>query len=133
MSKDEGDLDESRRESIKSNDKEDGTFEDVPPKVILLNPHLQDDRVIIFHSEAQMGLRKLLIETAKKHFKELEKLDLNSVYSHPKNKSELLEEKFIEHAKKSFIYDKTKPVPMFEFQNNAPPPLDDQTPSPQPQ
>lgn len=135
VSKEEIDLDDSRRESIRSGEREEGTFEDVPPKIILCHPYFADgNRVIVVHSEAQIGLRKLLIETAKKHFKELEnKLDLNSIFSHPKNKSELLEEKFIEHVKKNLQYDKTKPVPVFEFQNNAPGAQEEQQPSPQPQ
>jgi hypothetical protein len=80
-----------------------------------------------------MGLRKLLIETAKKHFKELEKLDVNSVFSHPKNKSELLEERFLNHIKKSLLFDKSKPVPLFEFQNNTPPNPEEENSSPQPE
>ena len=119
-SKDDIDLDDSRRESMKSMEKDEGTFEDVPQKIILINPVLSDgQRVIVVHSEAQMGLRKMLIDNAKKHFKELEKLDTNSVFSHPKNKSELLEEKFLDHitTKPSPL-----PVPVFDFQNNTPPP-----------
>lgn len=100
-------LDDSKIESVKSQEKEEGTFEDVPPKVILISPDLDDDlRTIIVHTEAQMGLRKLLIDTAKKHFKELEKLDANSVFTHSKNKSELLEERFLEHAKKNFMHER---------------------------
>ena len=134
ISKDEIDLDDSRRESIKSGERDEGTFEDVPPKIILCHPYFADgSRVIIVHSEAQIGLRKMLIENAKKHFKELEKLDLNSVFSHPKNKSELLEEKFIEHVKKNLQFDKTKPVPVFDFQNNVPVSQEEQQPTPQPQ
>lgn len=133
VSKDESNLDESRIESVKSNEKEDGTFDDVPPKIILANPHLSDDtNAIIVHTEAQMGLRKLLIETAKKHFKELEKLDVNSVFTHPKNKSEVLEERFIAHAKSNIQFDKSKPVPVFEFQNNTPPNPDEEEQQPTP-
>ena len=127
-------LDDSKIESVKSQEKEDGTFDDVPPKVLLVNPHLSDDQtVIIVHTEAQMGLRRLLIDTAKKYYKELEKLDANSVFTHPKNKSEFLENKFIEHAKKNFQYEKSKPVPVFDFQNNSPPSPEDPQPSPQPE
>mmetsp|Transcript_33086 Transcript_33086/g.32470 ORF Transcript_33086/g.32470 Transcript_33086/m.32470 type:complete len:88 (-) Transcript_33086:77-340(-) len=85
-----------------------------------------------------MGLRKLLIDTAKKHFKELEKLDANSVFTHSKNKSELLEDRFLDHARKNFMHEsaatpgKPKPVPIFEFQNNTPP-APDQEPAPAPQ
>jgi hypothetical protein len=132
ISKDEIDLDDSRRESMKSIDRDDGTFEDVPQKIILVNPTLSDgSRIIVVHSEAQMGFRKMLIENAKKHFKELGKLDVNSVFSHPKNKSELLEEKFIEHTT-----NKTSPlpVPVFDFQNNTPPaPEEPEQPSPVPE
>mmetsp|Transcript_13175 Transcript_13175/g.11649 ORF Transcript_13175/g.11649 Transcript_13175/m.11649 type:complete len:161 (+) Transcript_13175:282-764(+) len=127
-------LDDSKIESVKSQEKEDGTFDDVPAKIILINPILSDDQsVIIVHTEAQMGLRRLIIETAKKHFKELEKLDANSVFTHPKNKSELLEERFIEHAKKNLQFDKSKPVPVFDFQNNTPPAPEEPQPSPQPE
>jgi hypothetical protein len=135
-SKDEGDMDNSRIESVKSGERDEGTFEEVPPKIILANPRPGDDiNVIIVHTEAQMGLRKLLIEIAKKHFKELEKLDVNSVFSHPRNKSELLEERFIEHAKKNLRFEKSKPVPVFEFKNNAPPNPDEeeQQPTPSPE
>lgn len=101
----------------------------------MLNPRVADDmKVIIVHNEAHMALRKMLIELAKKQFKELEKLDINSVFSHPKNKSELLEEKFIEHSKKNLLFDKSKPVPVFEFQNNTPPqPNEEENPTPPPQ
>lgn len=135
ISKDESNLDDSRLESNKSQEKEEGTFEDVPPKIIMANPALDDgNNVIILHTEAQMGLRKLLIETAKKHFKELEKLDVNSVFSHPRNKSELLEDRFIEHAEKTFQFEKSKKVPVFEFQNNTPPaPEEESAPTPQPE
>lgn len=123
VSKDEIDLDDSRRESNKSMEKDEGTFEEVPPKIILVNPNLGDDqRITIIHSEAQMGLRKLLIEVAKKHFKELEKLDANSVFSHPKNKSELLEQRFVEHTSSK---PKPLPVPVFDFENTSPPAPED--------
>lgn len=127
----EEDLDDSRRESMKSMEKEEGTFEDIPPKVMLINPHLSDgQRIIVLHTEAHMALRKMLIENAKKHFKELEKLEVNSVFSHPKNKSELLEEKFTEHTttKPSPL-----PVPVFSFQNNTPPPPVEDPVTPQPE
>ena len=127
VSRDDGNLDDSKVDSYKSNEKEDGTFEEVPPKIILVNPNIgEDSNLIIIHNEAHMGLRRLLIETAKKHFKELEKLDANSVFSHPKNKSEILEERFLEHVKKNFLYDKSKPVPVFQFQNNSPPNPDEE-------
>lgn len=127
-------LDDSKIESLKSQEKEEGTFEDVPPKIILVNPYLEDDQpIILIHTEAHMSLRKLLIETAKKHFKELEKLDANSIFSHPKSKSELLEKRFIEHAKKNFFYEKSKPVPVFAFQNNTPPSPDEEPNPPQPE
>lgn len=134
LSRDDSNLNDSNVESLKSADKEDGTFEDVPPKIIMGNPKLNDDNtVIIVHTEAQMGLRRLLIETAKKHFKELEKLDVNSVFSHPKNKSEVLEERFLEHAKKNLHFEKSKPVPIFEFQNTTPPNPDEEESQPTPQ
>lgn len=125
-------LDDSKIESVKSQEKEDGTFEDIPPKVILVSPDLgEDQRAIIVHTEAQMALRKLLIDTAKKHIKELEKLDANSVFTHAKNKSEFLENRFMEHAKKNFLFENSKPVPVFDFQNNTPSsPEEEQPPAP---
>jgi hypothetical protein len=134
VSHDHSALDDSRFESNKSQDKEDGTFEDVPPKIIMVNTLLEDGtNVIILHTEAQMGLRKLLIETAKKHFKELEKLDVNSVFSHPRNKSELLEDRFVEHAEKTLLFEKAKKVPVFEFQNITPPIPEDEHAHTQPE
>lgn len=50
------------------------------PKVKLSNPDTNLE-IAAFHSEAPYALRKLLIEQAKKHFKELEKAEANFVNS----------------------------------------------------
>lgn len=57
--------------------------------MILLNTHNdeRDINLIVYHSEAQYAVRKLIIETARKHFKELEKLNLNAVLAHTAQKS----------------------------------------------
>lgn len=38
--------------------------------------------MIAYHSEAQFAVRKVVIDVAKKHFRELEKLNMNAVLGH---------------------------------------------------
>lgn len=74
-------------------------LEDIPPKMILVNP-FNDERdisLIAYHSEAQYAVRKLIIEVARRHFKELEKLNLNAVLAHTAQKSKQLDERFEDH------------------------------------
>ena len=44
--------------------------------------------------EAQYNLRKLIIDVAKRHIKELEKLNMNAVLGHTAQKSKQLDERF---------------------------------------
>ena len=46
-------------------------------------------------------MRKVIIEVAKRHFKELEKLNLNAVLGHTAQKSKQLDERFEEHIIRS--------------------------------
>jgi len=57
--------------------------------MIVVSPHNEerDINLIVYHSEAQYAARKLVIEVAKRHFKELEKLNLNAVLAHTAQKS----------------------------------------------
>ena len=41
----------------------------------------------MYSVEAQFAVRRLIIEVAKRHFKELEKLNLNAVLGHTAQKS----------------------------------------------
>ena len=54
--------------------------------------------MIMYHAEAQYAVRKMIIECAKKHFKELEKLNLNAVLAHTAQKSKQLDERFEDHV-----------------------------------
>ena len=42
-------------------------------------------------------MRKLVIDVAKRHFKELEKLNMNAVLAHTAQKSKQLDERFEDH------------------------------------
>jgi hypothetical protein len=53
--------------------------------------------LLIFSLEAQYAVRKIIIEAAKRHFKELEKLNLNAVLAHTAQKSRQLDERFEDH------------------------------------
>lgn len=50
--------------------------------------------LLLITLEAQYAVRKLIIEVAKRHFKELEKLNLNAVLAHTAQKSKQLDERF---------------------------------------
>jgi hypothetical protein len=94
-------------------------MEDVPSKIMLIAPTNGDLNLVVLHSEAQVGLRKILIELAKKHFKELDKLVIGTVVGHITEKGRKLERDFIEHAKRTMLFDKTKKVPAFSFENTT--------------
>jgi hypothetical protein len=53
----------------------------------------EDTHLIAFHAEAQYFVRRLIIDVAKRHFKELEKLNMNAVLGHTAQKSKQLEER----------------------------------------
>lgn len=66
-------------------------------KVIIVDPRATEDtHLIVYHSEAQYHLRKMIIDIAKKHFKELDKLNLNALLGHTAQKTKQLEERFEE-------------------------------------
>lgn len=81
-------------------------IEDVPAKMILVNPYNdeRDVNLIVYHSEAQYAARKLIIEVARRHFKELEKLNLNAVLAHTAQKSKQLDERFEDHIIRTLKY-----------------------------
>lgn len=64
------------------------SLEDLPLKVILVDPKAAEDtHLIVYHSEAQYHLRKTITDAAKRHFKELEKLNLNAILGHTAQKT----------------------------------------------
>lgn len=64
------------------------SLEEIPMKAILVDPKATEDtHLIVYHSEAQYILRKIIIDVAKRHFKELEKLNLNAVLGHTAQKT----------------------------------------------
>jgi len=74
--------------------------------------------LIVIHTEAQIDLRKMIIELAKKSFPELEKLNMNVVFNHIYDKTTLLETKFTEHLESTMKFDGTLPIAIYEFSNN---------------
>ena len=77
---------------------ENFSLEDLPLKAILVDPKATEDtHLIVYHSEAQYHLRKIIIDVAKRHFKELDKLNLNAVLGHTAQKTRQMEERFEEH------------------------------------
>jgi len=71
--------------------------------MIMVDPYTQDREVqlIAYHSEAQFAVRRYIIEVAKRHFKELEKLSMNAVLGHTAQKSKQLDERFEDHIVRS--------------------------------
>ncbi len=49
-------------------------------------------------------MRKMIIEVAKRHFKELEKLNMNALLAHTAQKSKFLEERFEDHIVRTLKY-----------------------------
>ena len=57
-------------------------FDKIPLKIPRVKPHNADGiSLVAFHSEAPYSIRKILLEHAKKHIKELEKAEANFVTS----------------------------------------------------
>jgi hypothetical protein len=52
--------------------------------------------VAVYHADAQYNLRRLLIDFARKHFKELEKAEVNALLSHSAQRQRMLDERFEE-------------------------------------
>jgi len=75
-------------------------FEKIPtkiPKVKTINP--DGIQIAAYHSEAPYNVRKVLLEHAKKTFKELEKAEANfvsSLINHSSQRTKMLEERFEE-------------------------------------
>lgn len=82
------------RGTIENQDDSIGTLdnfaiEDVPTKIVLIDTNNAEGtcKLIAYHSEAQFAVRRLIIDVAKKHFRELEKLNMNAVLGHTAQKS----------------------------------------------
>ena len=87
----------------------------LPPQIPLVSPTVEEQKLIVFHAEAQYALRTLMIEVAQRHFKnELHKLNLETFVEHLHQKTSQLIEKFEERVSKHFKYDGAKPVPIFD-------------------
>ena len=78
------------RESEQQSEHSDAfSIDEIPNKVLLVDPRSADGEInlIAYHAEAQYSVRRLIIDVAKRHFKELEKLNLNAVLAHTAQKS----------------------------------------------
>ena len=82
--------------------------EKLPPKIPLVKPINTDSglQIAVYHSEAPYALRKVLMEQARKTFKELEKADVNQLLIHSSQRSKMLEERFEESFIKNEGYGK---------------------------
>lgn len=72
--------------------------ERIPLKIPLVRPVVPETglNTIVYHSEAQYALRRVLIDQAKKNFKELEKTDVLQLLAHSNQRSRMLEDRFEE-------------------------------------
>ena len=72
--------------------------ERIPIKIPLVRPVVPETglNTVVYHSEAQYALRKVLIDQAKKNFKELEKTDVLQLLAHSNQRSRMLEDRFEE-------------------------------------
>jgi hypothetical protein len=59
---------------------------------------------LINHLEAQYAARKLIIDVARRHFKELDKLNMNAVIAHTAQKTKQLDERFEDHIVRSLKF-----------------------------
>lgn len=76
---------------------EDGFNPDkIPTKVTLTKPVGKEIQTLFYHAEAPYLIRKILIEQARKCFKELEKAELNALLSHSFQRTKLMEERLEE-------------------------------------
>jgi len=59
-------------------------IEDIPPKIPVVDASIPDQELnlIVCHTEAQFALRRLIIDVARRHWKELEKMTLNQLLGH---------------------------------------------------
>lgn len=75
----------------------DETFnpDKIPNKIMITRPRVESGlQVAMYHSEASYALRKLVIEQARKSFKELEKAEMSALLSHSHQRSKMLEDRF---------------------------------------
>lgn len=82
------------------------SLEKIPTKIPKIKPVFPDsgNTVAAYHCEAAYAIRKVLIEQAKKSFKELEKADVIALLNHSNQHSRRLEERFEEMFIKSQGY-----------------------------
>lgn len=57
--------------------------------------------MLVHHSEACYAVRKPIIEVARRHWKELEKVNMNSLLGYTSQKSKQIEARFEEHCIKT--------------------------------
>jgi len=95
------------------------SFDDFSQRVLTPQQRNSEVDTILIHTEAQFELWKVIIELAKKHFPELEKLALNeTIFGALFDKSNKLEQEFVDHLVATLKYDEGKVLPVFEFANN---------------
>jgi len=75
-------------------------FEKIPVKIPKIKPINADGiQIAAYHSEAPYNVRKVLLEQAKKNFKEVEKAEANfvtSLINHSSQRTKMMEERFEE-------------------------------------
>ena len=82
--------------SARSGEEETFNPDKIPTKVTLTKPVGKEIQTLFYHAEAPYLIRKLLIEQARKSFKELEKAELNALLSHSFQRTKLMEERLEE-------------------------------------
>lgn len=82
--------------------------DNIPPKILIANPKIADtgDFVALFHPEAAYQVRKVLMEAARKQFRELEKAEITQLLLHSHQRSTMLENKFEEKFIKQHNYER---------------------------
>lgn len=70
----------------------------IPPKILVTKPQISDtgEVVAMYHPEAAYQVRRVLMEAARKTFKELEKAEIAQLLLHSNQRSTMLENKFEE-------------------------------------
>lgn len=95
------------------------SFDDFSPRVLTPLQRNSEVDTILLHTEAQFELWKVILELAKKNFPELEKLALNdTIFGALFDKSNKLEQEFVDHLVANLKFDEAKILPVFEFANN---------------
>ena len=80
----------------------------IPPKILVTTPKLGEtgDFVALYHPEAAYSVRKVIMDAARKNFKELEKAEINQLLLHSNQRSTMLENKFEEKFIKVHNYER---------------------------